>query len=187
MNTREMSHDSSLFQDPPRVIPDLKPCPNCQMPSARVKYYPGLMKRRFSVHCKKCGSHLTFRFLTELEAVNAWNQARNREVDMSEIRVIIKKPGEPPVSAQIENTLESLQETVGGYIETVTMSRDVVIICNEEGRIKGLPFNCRVGGHDFVGTIIFAGIEGDEFADLPVKIASWLEDGHRQVMREATP
>lgn len=93
---------------------------------------------------------------------------------MNKIKVIIKKPGEPPVSAQIENTLESFHETVGGYIETVTISSDVVIICNEEGRNKGLPFNCRTGGHDFVGTIIFAGIEGDEFADLPVNLAAWL-------------
>lgn len=106
---------------------------------------------------------------------------------MGEIKVVIKKPGEPFVSAQISNTLESLQVAVGGYIEAVTLSRDVVIICNEEGRIKGLPFNCKVAGADFVGTIIFAGIEGDEFADLPVKMAAWLTEGHRQVMREATP
>lgn len=68
----------------------------------------------------------------------------------------------------MSNSLENFQTAVGGYIETVTLAEDLVIICNEEGRLKGLPYNCTICGVSFVGDIILAGVKGEEFADLPV-------------------
>lgn len=47
------------------------------------------------------------------------------------MRVIYKAPGCAPEIRDIPNTLEELQATVGGYIETVTFVADCVIICNE--------------------------------------------------------
>ena len=92
---------------------------------------------------------------------------------MSKIRVIIKHPGRKPYVTHISDTLQNLQQTVGGYIETVTLSRDCVIICNEEGRLLGLPYNCCIGGIDFVGTIIFAGRREDELADFQFSFADF--------------
>lgn len=60
---------------------------------------------------------------------------------MGTIKVWVKRPGEKPEKIQIKNTLEGLQKIVGGYIETVTMASDFVVICNEEGRIRKLPYN----------------------------------------------
>ena len=56
----------------------------------------------------------------------------------------------------------------------MTVASDVVIICNEEGRLKSLPYNCDLFGILFVGTIIFAGVDGEEFADLPDKVERFL-------------
>lgn len=83
------------------------------------------------------------------------------------IDVLIKEPGKRPRHVWISNTLENLQKTVGGYIETVTLATDLVIICDEEGKLKDKPYNCTVCGEDLVGTIIFAGVSGDEFSDIP--------------------
>ncbi|MBE6685756.1 MAG: DUF3846 domain-containing protein [Ruminococcaceae bacterium] len=89
---------------------------------------------------------------------------------MSEkISVVIIEPGKSPRHVLISNTLENLQKTVGGYIETVTLASDLVIICDEEGRIKNKPYCCDICGISFVGTVIICGIEGEEFADLPVE------------------
>ena len=55
------------------------------------------------------------------------------------MKVIYKAPGCAPEPRDIPNTLEELLATVGGYIETVTIASDAVIICNEEGRLRGLP------------------------------------------------
>jgi len=83
------------------------------------------------------------------------------------ISVLIKEPGGVPRYTNIENSLENLQQIVGGYIEAVTLASDLVVICNEEGRLNCLPYNCRICGVDFVGTIIFAGVEGEDFGNLP--------------------
>ena len=89
---------------------------------------------------------------------------------MKTILCIIKKPGEAPEITTIENTLESFQKIVGGLIQTVTIAEDLVIICNEEGLLMDLPYNCSVCGIDFVGPIIFCGTKEDEFSDVPLDI-----------------
>lgn len=84
-----------------------------------------------------------------------------------QILVVIKEPGKAPVvDPTFENALESFQAAVGGYIETVTLATDLIIICNEEGRLMGLPHNCNVCGVDFVGTILAVGSKGEDFASL---------------------
>lgn len=82
------------------------------------------------------------------------------------MQAIRKKPGCEPELIDIDNTLAVLQQEVGGYIETVSIA-DVVIVCNEEGRLCGLPYNCRFVGVDFVGTILVVGRNKDEFCDVP--------------------
>lgn len=84
-----------------------------------------------------------------------------------QIMVLIKRPGEATeLEPLFDNDLKAFQKTVGGYIETVTVTPEIVIICNEEGKLKGLPYNVTIGYQDFVGTIIVAGVREDEFASL---------------------
>lgn len=70
------------------------------------------------------------------------------------MKVIIKDPGFPPYLAHIPNEPEALRQFVGGRFQTVTIACDLVVICNEDGRMKGLPLNCAVCGMDFSGTIL---------------------------------
>ena len=88
---------------------------------------------------------------------------------MSYISALIKRPGEIPRHVNLSNSLEALQKSVDGYIETVTIARDLVVLCDEEGRLKDKPYNCTICGCDFVGDIVIAGRDGEEFADLPVE------------------
>ncbi len=39
----------------------------------------------------------------------------------------------------VPNTLEALQQAVGGYIEVVPLNEQLCVICNEEGKLLGLP------------------------------------------------
>lgn len=100
---------------------------------------------------------------------------------MRKIKVIVKNPEKPARGVWISNTLENLQKTVGGYIETVTIATDVVIICNEEGRLLGLPHSSRFCGYDFVGTIIIAGIDEDEFCSLSDEDIRLLKPGIKEM------
>ena len=83
------------------------------------------------------------------------------------ISALVKDPGRVPRHVWISNNLEALQKAVEGYIETVTLATDLVVICNEEGRLLGLPYNVTLCGTEFVGTILFAGVDGEEFTDAP--------------------
>ncbi len=51
------------------------------------------------------------------------------------IKVLYKPVGKPFEVREIPNTLEACQELVGGYIEPVTICTDLVLVCNEEGRL----------------------------------------------------
>lgn len=85
----------------------------------------------------------------------------------AQILVCVKYPGEEPrVEPLFDNTLEAFQEAVGGYIEAVTLCTDLVLIVNEEGRIKGLPYNITICGCQLYGPVLAVGVNGEEFASL---------------------
>ena len=83
------------------------------------------------------------------------------------IKVIIKEPGRHARVTEVRNELQPLQMLVGGYIEAVTIATDCVILCNEEGRINAMPYNCTILGEPFFGPILFVGRDGEEFDDVP--------------------
>lgn len=82
------------------------------------------------------------------------------------MKAIRKRPGQEPQIIDVENSLEALQLEVDGWIETVTFAEDACVICNEEGRIQGLPFNLELMGVLFFGTILIVGVDGENFTDL---------------------
>ena len=58
------------------------------------------------------------------------------------ISVILVEPGRYPKLIEIEDTLEAMQSLVEGDIEEyMPFEDDVAIICNEEGKMNGLPLN----------------------------------------------
>lgn len=75
------------------------------------------------------------------------------------IRILYKKVGEKPIVKIIENTLEAKQELVGGLIEVVPYE-DVLIICNEEGKILNMPPNL-VFDYDYIAGDCF--VIGDDY------------------------
>lgn len=83
------------------------------------------------------------------------------------MKAIRKKPGAQPEIIEVNNTLAALQQEVDGDIEVITLPYDAALICNEEGRILGLPDNGRVCGVDVVGTVLIVGVNGSEFCDVP--------------------
>jgi hypothetical protein len=91
-------------------------------------------------------------------------------LNMAMIKVLMKRPGEKAFEIKINNSLAVLQDSVGGFVESFTVAEDMVVLCDEDGRIKGKPYNCCVMGVDFVGTIIIAGVDGEEFGDVPIDL-----------------
>lgn len=89
---------------------------------------------------------------------------------MEKIKVIAKRPDSLPYVTWVSNNLQNLQRYVGGHIEVVPLTDKTVVICNEEGRLMNLDYNCNIAGIDFVGDIIICGVDGEEFADIMIDI-----------------
>jgi len=85
------------------------------------------------------------------------------------IKALLIEPMKEPRVIEIEQKLESYQEQVGGYIEALTISDDVVILVNEEGKLRGMTPNRRFNGDVLVGNILIVGRKGEDFYGLSDK------------------
>ena len=108
---------------------------------------------------------------------------------MAKIRAIVKRTDEQYGHVtNISNTLKNLQNTVGGYIETVKIAGNAVLICNEEGKIRDMPYNftlrflhyfnptdaVEVRPYQMIfGTVIACGAEEDQLTDVPIDFNEW--------------
>lgn len=77
------------------------------------------------------------------------------------IKCLVVEPGKRPTVQVIDNTLEAKQQLVGGLIEVVSLSDTAELICNEEGKLIGLPANRIVGEDVIAGTFLVVGCEWD--------------------------
>ena len=89
------------------------------------------------------------------------------------MEVLIVEPNKAPRMEEINGDLESLQKIVGGFIEAVYPYDDpVALICNEEGKLIGLPLNRKLEDFDIIsGTFIICGLGEDDFESLSPELA----------------
>lgn len=93
--------------------------------------------------------------------------ARQLSVPAQEnIRVLRIEPGNTPATITMPNMLDAFQAAVGGYIETVGLDANATLVCNEEGKLIGLPANRQVAGDIIAGTFLIVGAEDGEFCSL---------------------
>jgi hypothetical protein len=92
---------------------------------------------------------------------------------LDQLRGLLVKPNKLPEEITFDNSLEKKQELVEGYIEYAYSDDfpDVAFICNEEGKINGLPYNRDIG-HDIIAgnfIIISSNVEDGEDVSLSDK------------------
>ena len=78
-----------------------------------------------------------------------------------EIRVLMVEPHEHPKEFLLKNTLQAMQEAVGGLIDIVGLNDDACILLNDEGKLTGLEGNRRVGNDVIVGNFYVCGSSED--------------------------
>ena len=104
------------------------------------------------------------------------------------MKAIIVDPYERPRIAEISADLDTLQSLVGGEIQVVYPFEDSVgIICNEEGKLLGLPLNRSLKDnrgeiYDIIsGRFIVSGLTEDDFGDLTdEQIATYMKLFHNK-------
>ena len=93
---------------------------------------------------------------------------------MNEITVLVVEPGKKPYVKSIPTGLTSLQHEVGGYIQAVYPWEDdlCAIVCDEEAKLKGKPYNRVLLDEDgdiydvIAGTFLVVGLSEDSFSSL---------------------
>lgn len=80
-----------------------------------------------------------------------------------EITVVMLEPGKMARTATIDVSLESMQKAVGGLIEAYCpFEEEVCFICNEEGKINGMPLNRAIYAEPEDGAAPGTQLSGDQ-------------------------
>lgn len=85
------------------------------------------------------------------------------------LKVLIVEPGKVPYEKNIKNNLATMQEIVGGMIQITYPYEDLVgIVCNEEGKIMGLPLNRNLpeSADIIAGTFFVCGLSESDLTSL---------------------
>ena len=103
------------------------------------------------------------------------------------MNVLMVEPGKAPYETQIGDDLQSMQAVVGGYIQAVyPYEEPVALICNEDGKMNGLPLNRALRDSDgavydiIAGNFFIAGLGQNDFTDLPHDLAEQFAEQFRQ-------
>lgn len=88
--------------------------------------------------------------------------------------VLVVEPMKEPYTKEISPGLSSLQHEVDGYIQAIYPYEDsMAIICNEEGKLEGMPLNRGLRDEDgelydvVAGTFLVVGLSEEDFSSLP--------------------
>lgn len=58
------------------------------------------------------------------------------------MKILVIEPEKHPEEREISGSLEEMQKLVGGYIQAIYPFEDeVALVCNNEGKLQGLPLN----------------------------------------------
>lgn len=82
------------------------------------------------------------------------------------MKIVVKKAGQMPEVLEVENDLSVFQWIVGGHMETVSFIENILCVCNEEGKLMGLPVNFILHDDYIVGDVFFCAFDGEDFASL---------------------
>lgn len=82
------------------------------------------------------------------------------------LRIIYKEVGKDPTIIEIDDTLEAKQKLVGGLIEVVPYKDNLLLICNEEGKITNLKPNLKFD-YDYIAGNCF--VVGDDYENAGFK------------------
>lgn len=88
-------------------------------------------------------------------------------------KIVLVEPEKPARITEKNLTLENMQKTVGGLIQAIYPFEDkVALVCNDDGKIMGLPLNRALRDEDgeiydiVAGTFFICGLSDDNFAGL---------------------
>ena len=101
-------------------------------------------------------------------------------------KVVLVHSGKPAEIVEMDLSLKNMQKTVGGMIQAVYPFNDpVCLVCNDEGKLEGLPLNRALIDEDgkvydiVAGTFFICGIGEEDLSGLSDEMAKKYEEYYR--------
>lgn len=117
---------------------------------------------------------LSFAEQAEREYVAEMSGQSPSAPEPEKMTVLVVEPMKEPYTKEISPGLSSLQHEVDGYIQAIYPYEDsVAIVCNEEGKLEGMPLNRGLRDEDgelydvVAGTFLVVGLSEEDFSSLP--------------------
>lgn len=92
------------------------------------------------------------------------------------MKILVVEPMKRPYVQEIDGSLESMQKLVGGTIQAVyPFEDDVALVCHDEGKLLGLPYNRflydeQKQPYDVIcGTFFVVGVGEENFKSLTIQ------------------
>ena len=84
------------------------------------------------------------------------------------MKIVLVEPGKEAREAEITGSLQGIQKLVDGTFQVMYPWEDpVALVCNDEGKILGMPLNRVLADYDVIaGPFFICGIEGEKFVSL---------------------
>lgn len=119
------------------------------------------------------GEYNAYIYAYDREMLDMFLQPQQEVQQEEPITVLVVEPEKVPFVKEIDPGLKSLQNEVDGWIEAVYPFEDpVAIICNEEGKMNGMPPNRALYDEDgqvydiVAGQFLVVGLTEDNFGSL---------------------
>ena len=103
--------------------------------------------------------------------------------DKDKITVLVVEPMKEPYTKEIDSGYKAMQKEVGGLIQVTYPYDDLVgIICNDEGKINGLPLNRAIYDENgtmidiMAGTFLVVGLGDENFTSLDADLIKKFSD-----------
>ena len=119
------------------------------------------------------GEYNAYIYAYDREMLDMFLQPQQEVQQEEPITVLVVEPEKVPYVKEIDPGLKSLQNEVDGWIEAVYPFEDpVAIICNEEGKMNGMPPNRALYDEDgqvydiVAGQFLVVGLTEDNFGSL---------------------
>ena len=120
------------------------------------------------------GEYNAYIYAYDRELLDMFLEPQQEVEQEGPITVLVVEPDKVPYVKEIDPGLKSLQSEVDGWIEAVYPFEDpVAIVCNEEGKMNGLPLNRALIDDDsgeiydiIAGKFLVTGLTEDNFGSL---------------------
>ena len=101
----------------------------------------------------------------------------------NKMKVVYKAVGQEPTIIDIAKNGDIMREFIDGYLEVVPFAHDVLVICDEEGKLKEKPLNFKLFGDDIVGDVLFVSHENGDFKELSQEQIDFIFESFRLIQQ----